>query len=256
MVKKTKIINRKIVNLFTFSFLATSLFLSSASFAFADAKKLYEYDANGRLISTTTTKEKTAFIYDANGNLLSKQVTNGDYSSVINPSAPVTPTPAPTPAPTPVPTPTPVPAPPDPTLVPPAVPVPAKSGLPINYVLDVVEYKQDTHVVNTYGWYLDPAGIAKVDLYIDDVNVGRGVMGGSREDVYKVYPDYNNHVAGFYQNGLTFSTAGTPHKKRDRKTDKKKVVPGEFDHVLRIVITNKQGKQTVIESIFVVDLNS
>ncbi|WP_373462053.1 hypothetical protein [Paenibacillus sp. SORGH_AS_0306] len=73
----------KIANLLTFLYIGTVLFVSATSIALADANKLYEYDSNGRLISTTTTTEKTVFSYDGNGNLLSKQVTKGDYNSII-----------------------------------------------------------------------------------------------------------------------------------------------------------------------------
>lgn len=223
--------------------LISSLTLSFASITWAAASKIYEYDINGRLSTTYTTTEKTTFTYDANGNLLRKQVEKGDYSSKVNPQAPVvTPEPTPTPVPQPEPTPTPpTPVPVfDPSVTPPSVPVPTKSGLTIGKQLDEVSYNSDSNLVHVHGWYLDPVGIAKVEMYIDGVYVGRLNMGGSREDVYNAFPEYNNRVAGFYRDSIRLTTEGTQHT---RKNNKGKKVPyeGAFVHDVRIVIQNNQG---------------
>lgn len=224
--------------------LISSLTLSFASTTWAAASKIYEYDINGRLSTTYTTTEKTTFTYDANGNLLRKQVEKGDYSSKVNPQAPVvTPDPTPTPVPQPEPTPpTPVPPVPlfDPSVTPPPVSVPTKSGLTIGNQLDEVSYNSDSNLVHVHGWYLDPVGIAKVEMYIDGVYVGRLNMGGSREDVYNAFPEYNNHVAGFYRDSIRLTTQGTQHTTK-KNNGKKKDVPGAFKHDVRVVVQNNQG---------------
>lgn len=220
--------------------LISSLTLSFASITWAAASKIYEYDINGRLSTTYTTTEKTTFTYDANGNLLRKQVEKGDYSSKVNPQAPVvTPEPTPTPVPQPEPTPPPVPV-FDPSVTPPPVPVATKSGLSILKQLDEVSYSSDSNLIHVHGWYLDPAGIAKIEMYIDGVNVGRLNMGGSREDVYNAFPEYNNHVAGFYRDSIRLTTQGTQHTHKNNK-GKKVPYEGAFRHEVRIVIQNNQG---------------
>lgn len=221
--------------------LISSLTLSFASTTWAAASKIYEYDINGRLSTTYTTTEKTTFTYDANGNLLRKQVEKGDYSSKVNPQAPVvTPEPTPTPVPQPEPPPTlPIPG-IDPSIVPPPVPVPAKSGLPSKLILDSPQLSLTSKTLDLYGWYLDPEGIAKAEVYVDDVYYGRANMGGSREDVYQAFPEYNNHVAGYYINQLKVTTLGSQYRKENNK-GKKVDVPGAFIHSFKVVITNSKG---------------
>lgn len=239
--------------------LISSLTLSFASTTWAAASKIYEYDINGRLSTTYTTTEKTTFTYDANGNLLRKQVEKGDYSSKVNPQAPVvTPDPTPTPVPQPEPTPpTPVPPVPvfDPSVTPPPVPVVSNKNLAIKKTLDVVSYISTSRTVNVAGWYLDPIGIAKVEIYMDEQYVGRINMGGTREDVYIAYPEYNNHVSGFYKNGIPVTTTGTPAMRTNKKTGKKTVVSGVFNHTFDVVIYNHQGIQTKVSQGFTADLN-
>lgn len=221
--------------------LISSLTLSFASTTWAAASKIYEYDINGRLSTTYTTTEKTTFTYDANGNLLRKQVEKGDYSSQVNPQAPVvTPEPTPTPVPQPEPPPTlPIPG-IDPSIVPPPVPVPTKSGLPSKLILDSPQLSLTSKTLDLYGWYLDPEGIAKAEVYVDGVYYGRANMGGSREDVYQAFPEYNNHVAGYYINQLTVTTQGIQYRKKNNK-DKKVDVPGAFIHEFKVIVTNKKG---------------
>lgn len=221
--------------------LITSLTLSFTSTTWAAPSKIYEYDINGRLSTTYTTTEKTTFTYDANGNLLRKQVEKGDYSSKVNPQDPVvTPAPTPTPEPEPEPTPTlPIPG-IDPSITPPPVPVPTKSGLPSKLILDSPLSAGTSKTIDVYGWYLDPEGIAKAEVYIDRVYYARANMGGGREDVYQAFPEYNNHVAGYYIHQLTITTQGTQYRRENNK-GKKVDVPGAFIHEIKVIITNKKG---------------
>ncbi|MGV7114739.1 hypothetical protein [Paenibacillus kyungheensis] len=235
--------------------LISSLTLSFASTTWAAASKIYEYDINGRLSTTYTTTEKTTFTYDANGNLLRKQVEKGDYSSKVNPQAPVvTPEPTPTPVPQPEPTPPPVPV-FDPSVTPPPVPVPSNPNLEVIYQFDEASYNNQTKLIHIHGWYLDPIGIAKVEIYVNGNYVGLARMGEAREDVYKVYPGYNNHVSGFAKDQIPVLGEGTQHRKKNKKKDKWEVVPGSFDHNIRLVIYNKNGKTVDVNKVLIIDTN-
>lgn len=232
------------------TWLCFTLMFSNNMYAFASSNKVYQYDINGRLTTIYTAKEKTTFTYDANGNLLNKKVEKGDYQSIVNgtdpsiPDKPVTP-PQPEPKPPivePIPPKIDPPIPPDPTVVPPPVPVPNKQGLGVMAVIDT-PYGDAQEPLTATGWYLDTVGVKKIEIYIDNKFMGNAVMGVSREDVYQGYPDYNNHLAGYQFNIGAVTTLGVPHKKRDNKTGKNKVVPGYFDHTIRVVFTNLRGEQ-------------
>ncbi len=236
--------------------LCISLVLIPVLSAAAATQRVYQYNENGRLTVMYTATQKTTYSYDKNGNLVSKQVEQGDYSSVVNPTAPA---PTPTPTPTPEPTPTPVPEPAsDPSVVPPPVPVPAKSGLPVRYYVDKlwqgpVASKNGTIVVQ--GWYLDPVGVQKIEIYVDGVYHGRINMGGSREDVYQAYPDYNNHVAGFYASAVEVQTTGTPYAHKNKK-GKREILPGQFEHDVRVTVTNRANVVTTeFSNHIVINLN-
>ncbi len=235
--------------------LCISLVLIPVLSAAAATQRVYQYNENGRLTVMYTATQKTTYSYDKNGNLVSKQVEQGDYNSVVNPTAPApTPTPEPTPAPTPTPVPEPV---TDPTLIPPPVPTPAKAGLKIMYTLDSTTQSSVASAkggLAFWGWYLDPVGIQRIDVYIDGVFHGRAYMGASREDVYKVYPDYNNHVSGFYVNNINITTDGTPYTKKNKK-GKREVIPGEFVHGVTLKVVNRANVTTEIGSSVVINLN-
>jgi hypothetical protein len=47
-------------------------------------------------------------------------------------------------------------------------------------------------ILPIYGWALDPKGITKIDLYIDDQFVGNIPYGGLRTDVKSAYPNYSD----------------------------------------------------------------
>ncbi|WP_411347186.1 hypothetical protein [Paenibacillus sp. WLX2291] len=93
------------------------------------------------------------------------------------------------------------------------------------------------------GWYLDPVGIQRIDVYVDDVYHGRAYMGRSREDVYNAYPDYNNHVSGFYADNINITTDGTPYYSKNKK-GKNQLVPGYRLHTVEIKIINKSNVVT------------
>ncbi|WIM40605.1 hypothetical protein PO903_06955 [Paenibacillus sp. PK4536] len=234
--------------------LISSLTLSFASTTWAGASKIYEYDINGRLSTTYTTTEKTTFTYDANGNLLRKHVEKGDYSSQINPQAPVvTPAPTPTPVPQPEPTPpTPVPV-FDPSVTPPPVPVPTQSNLGVIYQFDQASYDNQSRFIHIHGWYLDPVGIAKVEIYINGKYAGLARMGESREDVYQVYSSYNNHTAGFAKDQIPLIGEGTQYRKKNNKKNRWEDVPGLFQHTVRLVISNRNGIKSELNEILIIN---
>lgn len=227
--------------------LCALLVLFPALSATAATQRVYEYNENGRLVTMYTTTQKTTYLYDRNGNLYSKKVEQGEYSSIVNPAPQPTLTPEPTPEPAPVPVPTPE-STPDPTLVPPSVPTPAKAGLPIQYYMDTFWASSVPSAkggLTFSGWYLDPVGIQRIDVYIDGVYHGRAYMGGSREDVYKAYPDYNNHVSGIYIDNINITTDGTAYTSKNKK-GKYELVPGYRLHEVEVKIINKSNVVTSV----------
>ncbi len=50
---------------------------------------------------------------------------------------------------------------------------------------------------NVYGWYLDGAGVSKIEVLIDGVVKGQAEYGELRSDVYNAYPAYGNKYCGF-----------------------------------------------------------
>ncbi|MFD1887506.1 hypothetical protein, partial [Paenibacillus wenxiniae] len=142
---------------------------------------------------------------------------------------------------------------PDPTLVPPPVPTPAVQGLDIVLTVDSPTV-EPTEPLVVAGWYLDPVGIQRIQVYVDDVFMGNAAMGVSREDVYKAYPSYNNHIAGFQMNmNQTIQTSGTPYTKKNKKKNRSEVVPGKFNHKFKIVFTNRNNQQKVSDSYIVLN---
>ncbi|WP_174769234.1 Ig-like domain-containing protein, partial [Brevibacillus parabrevis] len=47
------------------------------------------------------------------------------------------------------------------------------------------------------GWYLDPAGVAKIEVQLDGTRLGDAQYGIVRRDIETAYPDYRNPAAGF-----------------------------------------------------------
>lgn len=67
------------------------------------------------------------------------------------------------------------------------------------------------------GWFLDGKGVARIEVLMDGKVIGNADYGGSRLDVLKAYPDYENANSGFsytlntknFANGIhTFSVRG------------------------------------------------
>ncbi|NGQ97126.1 S8 family serine peptidase, partial [Brevibacillus sp. SYP-B805] len=83
------------------------------------------------------------------------------------------------------------------------------------------------------GWFLDPNGVEKIDVYIDGELMGSAEYGKSRPDISRTYPGYQNPNAGF-----TYVLDTTTLSKRS--------------HSLTITETGKDGKQTSLERDFTV----
>jgi hypothetical protein len=47
------------------------------------------------------------------------------------------------------------------------------------------------------GWFLDPKGVSRIEIFVDGVSVGDAVYGSQRLDVAKAYTAYNNPNSGF-----------------------------------------------------------
>jgi N-acetylmuramoyl-L-alanine amidase len=51
---------------------------------------------------------------------------------------------------------------------------------------------------NVRGWFLNPSGVAKIEVLVDGAVAGQGTYGESRPDVQYVFPQFNNGTAGFH----------------------------------------------------------
>ncbi len=51
--------------------------------------------------------------------------------------------------------------------------------------------------IEVFGWALSLAGILRVEIYIDDVYQGEAELGIERDDIFQLYPEYNNRQSGF-----------------------------------------------------------
>ncbi len=56
------------------------------------------------------------------------------------------------------------------------------------------------------GWSLSYSGVEKVQAYVDGKLLGETVPNTSREDVYKVYPQYDKHNSGFKIDNIDITT--------------------------------------------------
>lgn len=81
--------------------------------------------------------------------------------------------------------------------------------------------------VNVEGWYLDPKTVSKITITVDGKTMGNATYGYQREDVYKVFPDYNNHNAGFK---FSLNTSGLFNG----------------NHVIRVTETGNDGIQSLV----------
>jgi kumamolisin len=50
---------------------------------------------------------------------------------------------------------------------------------------------------NVQGWFLDGSGVAKIEVLIDGTSVGTAQYGGTRSDVQKAFPQYQNANSGY-----------------------------------------------------------
>lgn len=82
--------------------------------------------------------------------------------------------------------------------------------------------------VKISGWLLNQGGSTKVEIYENNVLLDTITSFVTREDVYRTYPEYDIHNAGYLTN-LTFS---------------------EGAHTIKIVGTGKDGKQTSLTRSF------
>lgn len=84
---------------------------------------------------------------------------------------------------------------------------------------------------NVHGWYLDGAGVLKVEIQVAGILLGEAVYGDSRPDVQNAYPDYENANSGFH---YTLDTTGLTN--------------GE--HTLTAIETNTIGQTNSRQKIF------
>ncbi|WP_416235603.1 hypothetical protein [Paenibacillus sp. SGZ-1009] len=169
------------------------------------------------MTTMSTGDQKTTYTYDKNGNVVSQHQAEPTDSSNSTSST-------------------------DPTLIPPPVSVPTQSGLPTRYWVDQVEQATVSTTcggIRISGWYLNPAGIQKIEIYVDGVFRGRAYMGDRREDVYHVFPAYNNHIAGFHAENLGCTT-----KEFQNADGTKSVQTGTFDQQVNIRMIDRANQVT------------
>ncbi|KZE44081.1 peptidase S8 [Brevibacillus parabrevis] len=77
------------------------------------------------------------------------------------------------------------------------------------------------------GWYLDPAGVAKIEVQLDGTRLGEAQYGLARRDIEAAYPDYRNPAAGFQ---FLLPTSAVP----------------EGAHVLKVIVSSKDGTEHVL----------
>lgn len=64
---------------------------------------------------------------------------------------------------------------------------------------------------NVHGWYLDGAGVTKIEIQIDGIMVDEAVYGDYCPDVQTVYPEYNNANSGFHYSLDTTDLTNSEH---------------------------------------------
>lgn len=104
---------------------------------------------------------------------------------------------------------------------------PNQSLKPVGQLEVPTEGENIQGIYNVKGWYLDPAGVSKVEVFVDDKLHGLASYGVPRPDVMEKYPDYQNTNAGFeYALDSSLLTDGT--------------------HILSVIATNVTGTQTLV----------
>lgn len=71
-----------------------------------------------------------------------------------------------------------------------------------------IEQLVNGNSVNIAGWALNPSGVKKIDLIMNGTTVGQAVVGDSRPDVARFYPQYNNNNSGYHFNLDTSHLSG------------------------------------------------
>jgi uncharacterized protein YjdB len=70
------------------------------------------------------------------------------------------------------------------------------------------EQKVDGNSVNVAGWTLNPSGVKRIDIIMRGTTIGQAVLGDSRPDVAKAYPQYANSKSGYHFNLDTSNLSG------------------------------------------------
>ncbi len=86
--------------------------------------------------------------------------------------------------------------------------------------IDLPGYQTLTGTTKVAGWFLDRAGVDKIEIVVDGVVIGEATIGIPREDVYKAYPSYNDHNSGFNYNLDTTKLSNGTHRLIIRETNK------------------------------------
>ncbi|MDD9148211.1 Ig-like domain-containing protein [Sporolactobacillus sp. CQH2019] len=68
------------------------------------------------------------------------------------------------------------------------------------------------------GWFLDGAGVSKIEVLVDGKVIGNAAYGLSRPDVYKAYPQYKNSQSGYQYNLNTTQLTNGSHQLSVRET--------------------------------------
>ncbi|MED1946116.1 MULTISPECIES: S8 family serine peptidase [Brevibacillus] len=77
------------------------------------------------------------------------------------------------------------------------------------------------------GWYLDPAGVSKIEVHVDGKLVGEALYGQPRPDIAQAYPAYQNATSGFQ---FFLDTA--------------QITEGQ--HTVTVMAVNQEGKEQVL----------
>ncbi|WP_429844682.1 S8 family serine peptidase [Brevibacillus sp. FIR094] len=77
------------------------------------------------------------------------------------------------------------------------------------------------------GWYLDIAGVSKIEVHVDGKLVGEALYGQPRPDIAQVYPAYQNATSGFQY-----------------FLDTAQITEGQ--HTITVMAVNQEGKEQVL----------
>ena len=94
------------------------------------------------------------------------------------------------------------------------------------YIDTLKSVTQVQNSVNVIGWALTNKNFETIKAYIDDKLVVAGLVNGLREDVYKLFPEFNNKRSGF---NIKVDTSKLPMNK---------------EVILKVIFATKDGKTT------------